>query len=120
MPNDSDQAFNIDARIAGVTAPQIVSAIEENEVQENKAQENISGITFLLGALYGLIAAGGIATILNRLREARGKMAARSRLTPSEIVQTSRQEMWEYVALLIGLVIFILLILIGPLYILLF
>ena len=81
--------------------------------------ENLNTGSFCFGTLYGLIAAGIIAAIANRMREARLKMGHKDRsydkfpdsvqstLTASGVARTSRQEGWVHAGLTIILVIFI-------------
>lgn len=81
--------------------------------------DGISTGSFCFGAFYGFAAAGIIALIANRMREARLKMdykdrpydkfphAAQSNLTASAVIRTSGHERWVYTGLSIVLVIFI-------------
>lgn len=81
--------------------------------------EGISGTSFCFGTLYGFIAAGIIAMIANRMREARIKMEYKDRtydrfppglhsnLTASGVLRTSWQERGVYTSLMVVMVIFI-------------
>lgn len=75
--------------------------------------------SFCFGTLYGLIVAGIIAMIANRMREARVRMGHKDRtfdqfpdslhptLRADEVTRRSRQETWVYGSLLIVMIGFI-------------
>ena len=81
--------------------------------------EGFNTSSFCFGTLYGLIAAGIIALIANRMREARLKMEHQVRtydkfpdslhptLTAAGVARTSQRETWVYAGLSVVLVIFI-------------
>jgi|GEM_PF-4389942 len=87
--------------------------------------EGISGGSFCFGTLYGFMAAGIIAMMANRMREARLKMEYKDRsydrfppnlranLTASGVIRTSWQEWGVYTSLMVALIIFVGLALIG-------
>lgn len=91
--------------------------------------DTISSGSFCFGAMYGFFAAGIIALIASRMREARLKMDYKDRpydkfphalqpnLTASQVLQTSWHERWVYSALSVAMIVVIGIALTGVFYI---